>query len=218
MYKRQEEEHVLAEAWREGRRSYDAATARPVSQDSQRGAGPNGGQIDAHRTEAGINVVGQQQQAAARRLARHAAPLDIPGDRLGLRRRPHLEAVGGRQRGVGIGGDGQFEDVRYTEVQPPGARAQFAAVVPQQLEPLSIDLALFLPAIPAQAPQTPPAGAGRDAIAGVVVPLPTHHDADAGAVAGAGVARFVNAEDGNGHGDGVVAVSYTHLDVYKRQR
>ncbi len=37
------------------------------------------------------------------------------------------------------------------------------------------------------------------------MPLPTHHDADAGAVAGAGVARFVNAEDGNGHGDGVVA-------------
>ncbi len=150
-------------------------------------------------------MVGQQQQAATCGLAAKSAPLDVPGGRFGLRLLPHLEAVGGGQSRVGIGRDGQFEEVWHAEAQRLGACAQFTAAMPQQLEPLREYGTLPLPAIPAQPAQPPPAGARVKAAAGVVVPLPAHHDTHTGAVTGGGVARLVDAEDGDGYGHRVVA-------------
>ncbi len=149
--------------------------------------------------------MGQQQQPAAARLAVEAAPLHVPQRRLGRRRRPDLEAIGGRDAGVGVSLHGQLEHVGDAEVQRLVGRADQPAAIAQHLEPLGKLAAVALPAIPAQRAQPPPAGPRLPVAFDVVVPLPAHHDADAGAVAGRGVAALVDAVDGNGHGHGVVA-------------
>ncbi len=148
--------------------------------------------------------MGQQDDGAAVGFAAVALLLKVPRGRLGLGRFPNLKAVGGRLGGVGVGGDADLEDVGDVERQRARAFAQQQAAMAQELQAFGRSR-VVLPAIPAQRAEPPPAGARLGVAIDPVVALPAHHDANAGAVAGAGEPGGVHRQDGDGHSDSVVA-------------